>query len=146
RLLREVTALTAGTGRGAAFLLALDSPSLSTLTPQRLGSAEAIGGGGALPLTQALEAAPAARSFRGRFWLVTRNAQMIGRKSAPTEALQAMLWGFGRTVSVEAPALWGGLVDLPPGSSPRADATVLAEELLSPPEDDQIAWRDGVRF
>ena len=69
RLMREVAALAPGRLKGAAFLWALDSPSLAALTPERLDSSEAIGIGGALHVTQALQAARSAGIFGGRLWL-----------------------------------------------------------------------------
>jgi len=61
---------------------------------------------------------------------------------------QAPLWGLGRTIALEAPGMWGGLLDLPSarrGAGPWA-ASALAAELLGPDGEDQIAVRDGKRY
>jgi epothilone polyketide synthase C len=97
---------------------------------------------------QALCKARAAGFLPGRVWLVTRNAQDIGTAEAATGVAQASLWGLGRTMALETPAVWGGLVDLPPARRGTAaqDASALAAELLSPGGEDQVAFREGKRF
>src|SRR5262245_12354681 len=42
----------------------------------------------------------------------TEDAPVTRASLGPVEPLQAMLWGLGRTVALEATALWGALVDL----------------------------------
>ncbi len=56
---------------------------------------------------------------QARLWIVTRGAQPVDAGATLEGALAAPLWGFGRTLAVEAPSLWGGMVDLDPGD-PRA--------------------------
>jgi acyl transferase domain-containing protein/surfactin synthase thioesterase subunit/acyl carrier protein len=125
---------------GAAYLWALDLPALAELAPEALRAAQAHGAGGALLAARALgDGAPA-----GRFHLVTRNAQRVAAADPPTEAHQAMLWGFGRSLALERPELWGGLVDLPAAGEPGIDA--LARTLREPDGEDQVAFRAGRRF
>jgi myxalamid-type polyketide synthase MxaE and MxaD len=65
----------------------------------------------------------------------------------PADAIeigQAPLWGFGRTLALEHPELWGGLVDLDDEPSP-ALAAALADELLGAAGEDQVAYRAGRR-
>ena len=78
----------------------------------------------------------------GRLWLVTREAQVIGSEGARSEPFQAPLWGLGRTVALESPAQWGGLVDL--GFEDGAER--LWEELRSAEGEDQVALRGGQRY
>ncbi len=65
---------------------------------------------GTLVLVQALGDA----AVRAPLWSVTQGAVA----AAPSDALpspgQAMVWGLGRVLGLEAPARWGGLIDLPP--------------------------------
>ncbi|MDL4815435.1 type I polyketide synthase [Actinomadura opuntiae] len=50
----------------------------------------------------------------GRLWLLTRGAVRTGRGGdAPAAPAQAAVWGLGRTVALEEPDRWGGLIDLP---------------------------------
>jgi acyl transferase domain-containing protein/surfactin synthase thioesterase subunit/acyl carrier protein len=83
-----------------------------------------------------------------RLWFISRGAYAVSR-SAPVDPSQTALWGIGRVVGLEHPALWGGLIDLDPQSSPlptEAELRALANELTSPDSEDQIALRDGRRF
>ncbi|MFP5380077.1 MAG: acyltransferase domain-containing protein, partial [Vicinamibacteria bacterium] len=69
--------------------------------------------------------ASAAQATPVPVWCVTRAAVNVPSPATdaatddgaddPTRVAQATLWGFGRTASLEYPAAWGGLVDLPAG-------------------------------
>ncbi|MGW2332220.1 type I polyketide synthase, partial [Streptomyces sp. NPDC001700] len=52
--------------------------------------------------------------------IVTRGAVSTGRSEPPAAPAQALLWGFGRSVGLEHPERWGGLVDLPGTLDERA--------------------------
>jgi surfactin synthase thioesterase subunit/NAD(P)-dependent dehydrogenase (short-subunit alcohol dehydrogenase family)/acyl carrier protein len=147
RLIREISAAEGLPCRGVVYLWGLDATSLADMTPDRLELAEALGAGGALFLTQALAEARSASAFTPRLWFVTRNAQSVA-PGPVVEPAQAPLWGLGRTVALEYPALWGGLIDLPPASrtAAREAAEALAAELLQGDREGEVALRDGKRF
>ncbi|GLY39330.1 hypothetical protein Amsp01_053540 [Amycolatopsis sp. NBRC 101858] len=63
---------------------------------------------GQLALVQALGDA----EIDAPLWCVTRGAVAAVEGDVPDPA-QAMVWGLGRTVALEHPHRWGGLVDLP---------------------------------
>ncbi|WIY01905.1 SDR family NAD(P)-dependent oxidoreductase [Amycolatopsis mongoliensis] len=63
---------------------------------------------GQLALVQALGDA----EIDAPLWCVTRGAVAAAEGDVPDPA-QAMVWGLGRTVALEHPHRWGGLVDLP---------------------------------
>ncbi|MEU9032890.1 type I polyketide synthase, partial [Streptomyces sp. NPDC048383] len=46
-------------------------------------------------------------------WCVTRGAVAVTPSERLQDPAQALLWGFGRTVALEFPDRWGGLLDLP---------------------------------
>ena len=46
-------------------------------------------------------------------WIATRGAVGTGPGDPPADPGQAQLWGLGRTMALEHPRAWGGLVDLP---------------------------------
>jgi acyl transferase domain-containing protein/acyl carrier protein len=75
-------------------------------------------------------------------WLVTRGAQHVGMGEISLS--QAPVWGLGRTIAVEHPALWGGLIDLEP-SGADGDVALLADALTQPDGERQIAFRDSRR-
>ena len=82
-----------------------------------------------------------------RLFVATRNAQPVadGDRANPAHAV---LWGQGRTLALEHPEFWGGLVDvdetLPPellGAYLRAEAATLGDT----DRDDQVVYRVGER-
>ncbi|QLJ03455.1 SDR family NAD(P)-dependent oxidoreductase [Streptomyces sp. NEAU-sy36] len=46
-------------------------------------------------------------------WCLTSGAVAVGGSDAVRDARHAQVWGLGRTVALEQPRLWGGLIDLP---------------------------------
>ncbi|MFM7582632.1 MAG: SDR family NAD(P)-dependent oxidoreductase, partial [Caldilinea sp.] len=87
-------------------------------------------------------------------WVVTRGAQPAPDLSAAPaiDPLQAPLWGMGRVLSLECPTLWGGLIDLEPGTdlAPaqqlEQDAAALWQAVLAGDGEEQVAYRHGQRY
>ncbi|MFY0578798.1 SDR family oxidoreductase [Cystobacter fuscus] len=76
-----------------------------------------------------------------RVWVVTRNAHSPSGE-ARVNPSQALLWGLGRTVSLENPQHWGGLIDL----GPEEGVERLWEELGATDGEDQVLLRGGQRY
>ena len=75
-----------------------------------------------------------------RVWFVTRGA------TTGTSPAGAALWGFARTLALEHPRHWGGIVDVDATDEDAArTASRLTRELLHERFDDQVAFRQGVR-
>ncbi len=73
-------------------------------------------------------------------------AQPAGTGPAPLAVWQAPLWGLGRSIALEHPELWGGLIDLDPAEAdPDAAARAVAATVLEPDGEDQVAFRGGRR-
>jgi acyl transferase domain-containing protein/surfactin synthase thioesterase subunit len=146
RLLREVSSADPRVVRGCVLAWAADAPPRRRpLTLSELDRAQTRDAGAALFLSQALIDARSTTGTGARLWLVTRNAQLCGRTDHATAVAQSILWGLGRTMALETPALWGGLVDLPAAVHPSDDADGLVSELLEPDGETQVALRGGVR-
>ncbi|GAB3109628.1 type I polyketide synthase [Streptomyces calidiresistens] len=80
-----------------------------------------------------------------RLWLVTRTAQSVDGAPRPLALAQSPLWGLARVIGhQEAGSVWGGIVDLDTGPDAE-EAAHLLEEITGPGDEDQIAYRDGVR-
>ena len=139
------TALEASRGAvcGVIDLRALDAPELA-------------GADGLDPVEVAATACAAALELFGtiarrsvpqppRVWLVTRGAQPAGDGPMPVALAQAPLWGLGRSLALEYPDLWGGLVDLDPDAPPDISASALTAALVRAGADDQVAFRAGRR-
>ena len=71
-------------------------------------------------------------------WFVTRGAQLLGQERGG-ELAGATLWGFGRTVALEAPQLQPRMIDLDARSGLLPDG--FADELLRFDGENQIAYR-----
>jgi len=88
-------------------------------------------------LTAEIEAPP-------KLWFVTKGAVSVGPSDRLVAPEQSMLWGFGRSVALEHPQHWGGLVDLPEtidDDDVQRVVTTIAEA-----SEDQVAVRTGGRF
>ncbi len=148
---RELLCSVAGTERdplrGVVYLWGLDAPAMERMSLVRLASAETRVLGGALHVTQALAGLRDAGAVTARMWLVTRGTQRA-RKADRVQPAAAPLWGLGRSVALEHPALWGGLIDLAPGTKPAIprDGRLLLAELSQTDGEDQIAVRGAKRL
>lgn len=80
-----------------------------------------------------------------RLWLVTRGAQPVDGSEVGLAAEQALLWGLGRSIALEHPSIWGGLVDLDPAASADAAVAELLDQLGARDGEDQAAFRGGTR-
>jgi len=96
--------------------------------------------GSALHLVQSLASAGLAEP--PRIWLATRGAQPVLPGDPVDAPAQAPLWGLGRALAFEHPALWGGLVDLDP-AAPVADLAAALRHAVDHGDEDEIAVRDG---
>ncbi|MGK5630025.1 type I polyketide synthase [Streptomyces sp. URMC 123] len=74
-------------------------------------------------------------------WVATRGAVAVRPGEVPC-ATGARVWGLGRVAALEAPAQWGGLVDLPAEPGER-DWRRLAAVVSGRSGEDQVAIRDS---
>ncbi|MEU0839646.1 type I polyketide synthase [Streptomyces sp. NPDC005962] len=123
---------------GASGVLSLLGTDESPLDGAR---AVPAGFGRTLPLIQALEAS----GLTAPLWCLTRGAVSIGEQDPLTSPAQALVWGLGRVAAQELPALWGGLVDLPPAPDGKALGRLCAA-LAARSDEDQIAIRPSGTF
>ncbi|MCK9898009.1 type I polyketide synthase, partial [Frankia sp. AgB32] len=101
-----------------------------------------------LALTVTLAQALADLRIDTPLWLLTRGAVAAGEDDRITRPDQAMTWGLGRTLALESPHAWGGLIDLPAdltGGSPPDDQSLLwlGVALTGVGGEDQFAARPG---
>jgi acyl transferase domain-containing protein/acyl carrier protein len=97
---------------------------------------------GTVAATEALEVMRAVAAAGGaKLWMVTSGAQPAG--GTPTSAMQAPLWGLGRTFALEHPDAWGGLLDVDPTATEDANAAALWAAVRGADDEDQLALRDG---
>ncbi|WP_020588915.1 hybrid non-ribosomal peptide synthetase/type I polyketide synthase [Desulfobacter curvatus] len=76
------------------------------------------------------------RNVTAKLWLLTRNAQQPDMDYSNIDPLSAMLWGFGKVISLEHPELFGGVIDLPYELQEPVVDRLMAE--LTRPQDEKI--------
>ena len=93
-----------------------------------------------LAVTCALAQALADLDLEAPLWCATRSAVATADGEPVAAPAQAMVWGLGRTLALERPRGWGGLIDLP--SRLDDEATLwLGTALTAPEGEDQLAVR-----
>jgi phthiocerol/phenolphthiocerol synthesis type-I polyketide synthase B len=79
-----------------------------------------------------------------RLYLLTRNAQPVGEGDRANPA-HAVLWGLGRTLALEHPEIWGGIVDVDESVPTGLAARYVLDEAHGGDREDQVVYRAGVR-
>jgi phthiocerol/phenolphthiocerol synthesis type-I polyketide synthase B len=79
-----------------------------------------------------------------RLFLLTRNAQPVGEGDRANPA-HAVLWGLGRTLALEHPEIWGGIVDVDESVPAGLAARYVVEEAHGGDGEDQVVYRAGIR-
>ncbi|MEU4377022.1 type I polyketide synthase [Pseudonocardia alni] len=121
---------------GVLCLLGLDE----TPDPARPGLTRGLAG--AVLTARALAGTDSGPAAGARLWIVTRGGAAVA--GGVVRPHQAALWGLARTLSLEIPARWGGVVDLPvdepAAPAPAGLVPVLADRAAGGAED-QVALR-----
>jgi myxalamid-type polyketide synthase MxaB len=115
-----------------------------SLSWQDLETAQELGCASVLHLLQAI-AKTQLKDFPV-LWLVTQGTQTVWEESEVKQPQSAPLWGLGRVVSLEYPDLLCRRVDLDPSSQFSEAIPMLESELLYSNREDQIAYRQGLRY
>jgi len=137
-LLDEIKAPNFPPLHGVLHLWSLDKTNTND-TPNTSQDDQLVGCGSVLHMVQALAQA----KITPRLWLVTRGAQPVGPPT-PLQFEQAPLWGMGRVIALEYPELHSVCLDLAPDGH-ESEADVVFTEIMSPDEEQQIAYRRGIR-
>ena len=91
-----------------------------------------------------LTAAIAEMGVAPRLHLLTRNAQPIGEGDRANPA-HAVLWGLGRTLALEHPEFWGGVIDVDESVPDGLAARYVVDEAHNDQGEDQVVYRAGLR-
>ena len=78
-------------------------------------------------------------------WLLTQGVQWVLDSEVPNPA-HAPMWGFGRSVALAHPEIWGGMLDLPVDAGSEAMAEDVLSVLGATDREDHIAYREGQRW
>ena len=144
RLLKDVQ--KDGPLHGVVYLWGLDINPLETSDAATLEADQELLTGGALTLIQQLAKQGAGEAIPTRMWIVTRGAQAIVDDERQLEVAQSPLWGLGKTCAIEHPELWGGLIDLDPGTALSETSAQLYASIARSQTEDQIAFRHGQSY
>lgn len=117
-----------------------DDDAQSALSPEALLTRVTGGCDAVIRVVQAL--VRSGREPLPALWLVTRLAQSTSVAEAPRALIGSALWGLGRSLALEHPELWGGLLDLDDGAGAEAVLSALTETR----GEDQLAVRGGARL
>jgi len=109
-----------------------------------LERAETLGCRSALFTAQALASHNKERP--AKLWLLTRGAQPAWSRLEVSSIGQAPLWGLGRTIAIEHPEIWGGLIDVDPDADPVLLARRVSLEVVAPDGEDQVALGEDTRL
>jgi acyl transferase domain-containing protein/acyl carrier protein len=141
-MLDELRADTGLSLRAVVHLWALDFPTDENAWDDCLADIGKVDCNLIVSLARALSGD--AQQSRGRLWLCTRAAQPAGDVNR-LSLCQSPLWGLGKGIALEHPAIWGGLVDLDP--APAVDeGAQLAAELCDADSENLVALRAGQRL
>ena len=79
-----------------------------------------------------------------RLFIVTRNAQPL-TEGDRANATHAVLWGLGRTLALEHPEIWAGLIDIDDSMPAALTARRVLAEAHAGDGEDQVVYRAGAR-
>ncbi|WP_373559100.1 SDR family NAD(P)-dependent oxidoreductase [Streptomyces sp. SA15] len=143
--LGSVGATAAAAALGSAGAMALDAAGHATAPAPTPHTAPHPVVSDGLALTCALAQALADLALETPLWCATRAAVATTDDEPVTEPGQAMVWGLGRTLALERPRGWGGLIDLPAELDDEA-VLWLGAALTGPEDEDQLAVRGAGLF
>jgi phthiocerol/phenolphthiocerol synthesis type-I polyketide synthase B len=79
-----------------------------------------------------------------KLFLLTRNAQPVDEGDRANTA-HAVLWGLGRTLALEHPDVWGGIIDVDESVPAGLAARYVVDEAYGEDGEDQVIYRAGLR-
>jgi NAD(P)-dependent dehydrogenase (short-subunit alcohol dehydrogenase family)/acyl carrier protein len=129
---------------GVIHLWSLDDADSEELTTRGLEQSFVSGLGSSVFLIQALNRRQP--SSPPAVWFVTRGAVAVGESPRVPGLSQSMLWGLGKTIALEYPALWGGLIDLAPRGPDDAAIDAVVRAVSQTGHEEFVALRDHTLY
>ena len=132
-------------GELGSVLTLQEAPEAVLFAPPRGGSSDDIASAYQL-FNEARRVATecAALAVPPKLYFLTRNAQPVaaGDRANP---VHAVLWGLGRTLALEHPEIWGGVIDVDESMPAVLTARLVRRETTAGDGEDQLVYRSGVR-
>ncbi|WP_373195751.1 type I polyketide synthase [Mycobacterium marinum] len=91
-----------------------------------------------------LATAMIANGSPAKLLIATRNAQPIA-EGDPANPSHGVLWGLGRTITLEHPEIWGAIIDFDNSVPAQVVARQVLDEADATDSEDQVVYRSGVR-
>ncbi|MDC8982679.1 beta-ketoacyl reductase, partial [Mycobacterium marinum] len=91
-----------------------------------------------------LATAMIANGSPAKLLIATRNAQPI-TEGDPANPSHGVLWGLGRTITLEHPEIWGAIIDFDNSVPAQVVARQVLDEADATDSEDQVVYRSGVR-
>ncbi|WP_041299020.1 type I polyketide synthase [Mycobacterium liflandii] len=91
-----------------------------------------------------LATAMIANGSPAKLLIATRNAQPIA-EGDPANPSHGVLWGLGRTITLEHPEIWGAIIDFDNSVPAQVIARQVLDEADATDSEDQVVYRSGVR-
>ncbi|WP_139589161.1 type I polyketide synthase [Mycobacterium ulcerans] len=91
-----------------------------------------------------LATAMIANGSPAKLLIATRNAQPIA-EGDPANPSHGVLWGLGRTITLEHPEIWGAIIDFDNSVPAQVVARQVLDEADATGSEDQVVYRSGVR-
>lgn len=134
--------------RGIIDLSSMDIPPLNDLNPREY---KQIMGTTSLKLLNLIQAIMEWKDRDlPRLWIVTRGAQSVRKKTESVSPFQSSVWGLGRVVVNEMPALRCTLIDFDPSGRKTINKSLegkqLFTEILTDGIEDEVAFRGKNRY
>ncbi len=82
---------------------------------------------------------------QAKIWLITEQTQPAYNQDPFIDPISAPLWGLGRTLAMEYPEMWGGLIDLESNPTDKA-YTALVDQIAGQSPNDQMAISQNGRL
>jgi acyl transferase domain-containing protein/surfactin synthase thioesterase subunit/acyl carrier protein len=149
KILQDISAIEQLPLKGILYIASL-SPDANTA--KEMSETEAIICRSGLYLLQAMTDSSfpfAYQAISSRLWFITNKGQFITETDQDVDLLQAELWGLGRTVALEYPNIWGGLIDYAQAensSSINSISDSILNEINNSGTEQQIIIRAKQRF
>ena len=119
------------------YAMGMDYPSYSNTDSETLVQQQTRLSEGVYYLVQALESL---NLEQAHIWIITRQSQMVQPEDRFANPYGSSLWGLGRTLVLESPLVWGGMIDVDEHLTPEGVSWLLGV-LDSSSEEREFALR-----
>ena len=126
---------------GILYLWGLDVPGIDKLGLTGIHGASEKTTRAALNIIHHLSSASIRKNVSPKFWIFTNEAQLAD-DVININPIQASLWGLGRTIALEKPGRWGGLIDISLESNTEFSIDLSIQTISKNSQENQLVFRN----